>query len=279
MVKKFLIAAIALALTFSAAACNTVDDNGDNGDDSQISDTLKNFGEVKTGVYTATSSYSEEEMSMTWNFVLTLKEDGSFKLTDADGNEKGAGTYALTDDCYTLDYGNDVKCTFVTNEDGTFKITSDFPYGIAVIQLSLVGDIVFAYDSEVPADSDNQDDVTDNGGATDETFTVSPGSYTASYTKESAMAGTVVYNYTAKIGEDGTFSYAVTFDMGGTVMDGSSASGTYSVDGGKFIFTDSEGNVTEGRITGTDTIVISLKASAMASDPYEVTFAPAESAE
>ena len=105
---------------------------------------------------------------------------------------------------------------------------------------------------------------------------VTAGIYSASYTKESQMAGTVVYNYTAELGEDGSFSYAVTFDMKGTMYDGSSASGTYAVEDGKFVFTDTEGSVIEGAVTGENTFVISLKASEMASDPYEVTFVPAE---
>lgn len=89
------------------------------------------------------------------------------------------------------------------------------------------------------------------------------------------MAGTVVYEYTAQIGEDGTFSYSVSFDMGGTVYDGSAASGTYTLESGAFTFTDSEGNVTVGTVTAENTLVISLMASSMAKEPYEVTFVPA----
>ena len=37
-----------------------------------------NEGTFKAGVYTATSSYATEGMNMTWNFVLTLKADGTF---------------------------------------------------------------------------------------------------------------------------------------------------------------------------------------------------------
>jgi hypothetical protein len=89
------------------------------------------------------------------------------------------------------------------------------------------------------------------------------------------MAGTVVYSYTATVGADGTFSYSVKFPMGGEMYDGASASGTYALDGDKFTFTDSEGNVTEGVLTADNTLKISLKASAMAKEPYEVTFTAA----
>ncbi len=228
-----------------------------------------NEGEFKAGVYTASAFYSE--MNMTWNFVLTLKEDGTFVLTNGT-DEKGAGTYALTDDCYTLTYSDDRVGTFVVQKDGTLKMTSDFPYGIANIQLALVGDIIFTYDSAIA------EETTTAGGNTEveetENYTIEAGTYKATYEKVSAMAGTVLYQYSAIIGADGTFSYAVSFDMGDTKYDGSSATGTYTVDGNTFIFTDVEGNVIEGKLTANDTLVIALKASAMATDPYEVTFAP-----
>ncbi len=60
--------------------------------------------------------------------------------------------------------------------------------------------------------------------------------------------------------------------MNEKTYDGSTASGTYTIDGNKFVFTDSEGTVTEGMLTADNTLVISLMASAMAKEAYEVTF-------
>ena len=230
-----------------------------------------NEGTFKAGVYTATSSYATEGMNMTWNFVLTLKADGTFTISDGT-TEKGAGTYALTDDCYTLTYSDERTSTFVVQADNTLRMTKDLPYGIATIQLALVGEIVFSFQSEVPADggNDDNDGGNDNGDTT--TYTIAAGTYAAEYEKVSAMAGSVVYKYTATVGADGTFAYSVKFAMGGTDMDGSSANGTYAVDGNKFTFTDADGNVVEGTLTANNTLKISLKASAMATTPYEVTF-------
>jgi hypothetical protein len=230
-----------------------------------------NEGTFKVGVYKATSSYKTEGMNMTWNFVLTLKDDGTFTISDGT-TEKGAGTYALTEDCYTLTYSDERSTTFVVQEDGTLRMTKDLPYGIATIQLTLVGDIVFTFDSDLPSGGDDNggDNGDDNGD--DTVYTLGAGTYGAEYTKVSAMAGTVVYSYTAVVGADGTFSYSVKFPMGDTMYDGASASGTYVVEGNKFTFTDSEGNVTEGVLTADNTLKISLKASAMAKEPYEVTF-------
>lgn len=236
-----------------------------------------NEGELKAGAYAGNSEYSTDEFSMTWNYVISFNEDGTFTLTDNAGEEKGAGTYALTDDCYTMTYSDDRTCTFVVQADGTLKVLNDLPYGKASISPDMVGGIVLEYNGEAvsaPEDTATTDDtVSDTVAAA---YSIAAGAYSASYTKESPMAGTVVYNYAATIGEDGAFSYSVSFDMGGTMYDGAAASGTYSVDGDRFVFTDESGAVTEGVLTADDTLVISLMASAMASDPYEVTFVAAE---
>ncbi len=232
-----------------------------------------NEGELKAGVYTATSSYATEGMNMTWNFVLTLKADGTFVLKNDAGEDKGEGTYALNDTCYTLTYSDDRTGTFVVQKDGTLKMIEDFPYGMAKIQLALVGDIIFSYESAVPGEEEkpSEGEGEENDGTV---YSIAAGTYSAVYEKVSAMAGTVVYNYTATIGEDGTFSYSVKFAMGETEMDGSSATGTYTVNGNEFTFTDTDGNVTVGALTADNALTISLKASQMDSSPYEVTFAP-----
>ncbi len=229
-----------------------------------------NEGEFKAGVYTATSSYASGEMSMTWNFVLTLDEDGAFTVTDGT-TEKGAGTYALAGDHYEMTYSDDRVGTFVVQKDGTLKMTSDFPYGIATIQLALVGDIVFSYEGEIPAEGGDQGENEEN---TDTAYTLDAGAYAVDYVKESAM-GAVTYRYTATVGADGTFSYSVSFDMGGTTYAGSAAAGTYVLEGNVFTFTDSEGNVTVGKVTADNVLNISLNASAMAKLPYEIYFTPA----
>ncbi len=237
-------------------------------------DNSVNEGELKTGAYSGNSEYAEGEFSMAWNYTISLNDDGTFALTDDAGEEKGAGTYALTDDCYTMTYSDGRTCTFVVKADGTIKVTSDMPYGQASITPDMVGGITFTYSGEAvvaPEEETPADDDTLAGGD----YALATGTYSASYVKESPMAGTVEYKYAAEIGAD-TFSYSVSFDMGGTVYDGCSASGTYTVDGGKFVFTDESGAVTEGILTADNTLVISLMASEMAKEPYEVTFVIAE---
>lgn len=260
----------------STSATDATSSAAETADADDATEAAVNEGEFKTGSYAGSSEYSTDDFNMSWNYTVSLNEDGTFTITDNAGEEKGAGTYALTDDCYTMTYSDDRTCTFVVQADGTLKVLNDLPYGMASISPDMVGGIVLEYSGEAVSAPDEETTPTDEDIVSTGDFSIAAGAYTASYTKESPMAGTVVYNYAATIGEDDTFSYSVSFDMGGTMYEGAAASGTYSVDGGKFVFTDSEGTVTEGVLTADDTLVISLMASAMASDPYEVTFVAAE---
>ncbi|MBQ9747781.1 MAG: hypothetical protein IJV98_03250 [Clostridia bacterium] len=280
--KRILTIALALLMVLSVASCGGNDTattttteqtpvQTTTGEQTPVTPAV-NEGEFKAGVYTATSSYASGEMNMTWNFVLTLKADGTFNVTDGT-TEKGAGTYALVSDHYELSYSDERKGSFVVQKDGTLKMTSDFPYGIATIQLALVGDIVFTYEGEVPAEGGNEGG-NEEGGESDTAYTLTAGAYAVDYVKESAM-GAVVYSYKATVGADGTFSYNVSFDMGGTTYAGSAASGTYTLVGNVFTFTDTEGNVTVGKVTANDVLNISLSASSMAKVPYEVNLVPA----
>ena len=234
-----------------------------------------NEGELQMGVYGGSATYAEGDFSMTWIFTITFAADGSFRLTNDAGEEKGAGTWALTDNCYTMTYSDDRCATFAILADGTLQVTSDLPFGKNGISPDMVGGIALSYMGEaveIPGDDTN---ASTSATAVAGDYTLSAGTYTASYTKDSPMAGTVTSVYTAEIGADGTFSYSVSFQMGEDTYDGSAASGTYTLNNGVFIFTDSEGNVTEGVLTANDTLVISLMASAMAREPYEVTFVTA----
>ena len=275
--KKLLALLLSLTMAFSLASCSAQDVDSDSTADTEIESTVTatpvNESELKPGVYTGKASYATEGFSMEWNIVIDFNEDGTFVLSNDAGEEKGTGTYALTDTCYTMSYNDERSSTFAVLADGGMEFTSELPFGKASIGLEEVGGITLTYYGEryefVSADDSSQiKGVADAG--------VTTGTYSASYTKESRMAGTVTYNYTAQLGEDASFSYSVTFDMKGTMYDGSSATGTYSVQDGKFVFTDSEGNVTEGAVTADNTFVISLFASQMASEPYEVTFVVAE---
>ena len=233
-----------------------------------------NEGELQMGVYGGSAAYAEGEFSMTWTFTITFGEDGTFLLTNDAGEEKGAGTWALTDNCYTMTYSDERSASFVIRADGVLEVTSDLPFGKNGISPDMVGGIVLSYMGEATDIPESNADATTAATSEVGDYTLSAGIYTASYTKESAMAGTVTYVYTAEVGADGTFSYSVAFQMGETPYDGSAATGTYSLENGVFIFTDSEGNVTEGVLTADDTLAISLIASAMAKEPYEVTFEP-----
>ena len=277
--KKLFALLLALCMALCAIGCadtGTSDNDTTSGatdkTDTNSTETAVNEGQLRMGVYGGSAVYAEGEFSMTWTFTIAFREDGSFMLTNDAGEEKGAGTYALTDTCYTMTYTDDCTASFVILSDGTLMVTTDLPYGKNGISPDMVGGIELAYIGEESGNgrAENEDSTDTTVQAGD--YALTAGTYTGSYTKESAMAGTVTYVYTAQVGADGTFSYSVTFKMGEDQYDGSSASGTYTLENGVFVFTDNEGNMTEGKLTADDTLVISLMASAMAKEPYEVTF-------
>lgn len=267
--KRIAIIILALCMLLSAAGCGAQEAPETTPSTDPVSTAV-----LKPGAYAGSAAFTQGDFSMAWNFTVSFLEDGTFTLVNDAAEEKGAGTWALQDGVYTMTSSDDRTCTFAVLEDGSLEISGALPYGSASIEADKVGGIVLTYAGEevlVGGEADVQTDA--NAPVGD--FTLAAGSYAASYTKESAMAGTVVYEYTAQVGGDGSFSYAVTFAMGDTVYDGSAAAGTYTVDGGMFTFTDSEGNVTEGTVSAENTLVISLMASQMAKEPYEVTFTPA----
>ena len=159
--KKIIAALLSLTMLFSLAGCTT--QNTDSGEsstnqetqneetqnqDTQIADTSVNEGELQLGVYTGTVSYSQGEFSMTWNIVLDFNEDNTFVLSNETGEEKGAGTYELTDSVYTMNYNDDRTCAFSVQQDGSVVLTTEMPYGKAAIGLDEVGGIVLNYHGE-----------------------------------------------------------------------------------------------------------------------------------
>ena len=271
--KRIITLVLALCLILCAAGCTAQDTTTETTLSTEAAAPAVNAGELKPGAYAGTAAFSEGEFSMSWVFTVNFLEDGTFTLVNDAAEEKASGTWALTDTCYTMTCADDRSCTFTVQEDGSLEIAGALPYGSATIEADKVGGIILTYAGEAAAAGDEEVGGADAEASAD--AVLAAGTYAASYTKESAMAGTVVYEYTAEVGADGTFSYAVSFDMGGTVYEGSAASGTYMVENGIFTFTDSEGNVTEGTVTAENTLVISLMASQMAKEPYEVTFVPA----
>lgn len=281
--KRFITALLIAAFMLSAVACGNTNPPAETTDPvtteapetdaPAVTEPAVNEGTFKAGVYTATSSYSTEGMSMTWNFVLTFNADGTFVLKNDAGDSKGDGTYALAGDHYEMKYSDDRVGQFVVTADGKLKMIADMPFGMATIQLALVGDIIFTFSADVAADTTDAP-ATDAPAADTTVYTVANGSYYAEYEKVSAMAGTVVYKYFATV-DSGVFTYTVSFAMGGQEMAGSNGAYALTADGNKLILTATDGTVIEGKITAENTFTVSLKASAMATDPYEVTFSVA----
>ena len=74
---------------------------------------------------------------------LTVFGSGYFALTDAEGADKGSGTYSLEDGVYTFDFGSEKTTDAVVNADGSIKVLTKLYYGAASIDpASIEGDVV-----------------------------------------------------------------------------------------------------------------------------------------
>ena len=104
-----------------------------------------NEATLKPGTYATSVTYTSGEFSMVWNFSITFTEDGTFTLVNDANEEKGAGTWALTGDSYTMTYSDNRTATFVVQGDGSLLMTSDLPYGKNGISPEQVGDIILSY--------------------------------------------------------------------------------------------------------------------------------------
>ena len=94
--KKIIAVILSLVMVMSFAACSaqkTGDENPATNETTQAA----NAGELQMGVYTGTAIYTSGEFSMTWNMIIDFNEDNTFVLNNEKGEEKGSGSYALTD--------------------------------------------------------------------------------------------------------------------------------------------------------------------------------------
>lgn len=155
--KKISITFLSLAIVLSLTACNgqntdtessSMNTDTQNKESSFMSENTEdsvNQAKVQVGVYTGSATYTQDEFSMTWNIIVDFKEDNTFVLYNEKGEEKGAGTYELTDAGYTMKYSDDRSTTFVIQEDDSLKMTEALPFGSAGIDLDKVGDIILNY--------------------------------------------------------------------------------------------------------------------------------------
>ena len=137
--KPILTSALALCLAVSAAGCASKTPATE--PTVPVSTTAPQSLSLQAGFYTGSAVYATEGFSMTWNFTLDLREDGTFVLVNDTNEEKGAGTYSQA----TLTYTDGRTCTFVIQEDGSLALEEPLPYGTASIDPAKAGTISFTY--------------------------------------------------------------------------------------------------------------------------------------
>ena len=96
---------------------------------------------LKIGTYTGSSTINREDYNKTWQIIIEFREDGTFTIVNENDEEKGAGTYAETDDSYAMTYSDGRTASFTVGEDNTLNMTTDLPYGKSAIILEMVGGI------------------------------------------------------------------------------------------------------------------------------------------
>lgn len=89
------------------------------------------------GLYAGSATYASGDFSMTWNFEIDFKENGTFAMVDDSGAEKGVGTYENN----TMTFSDDRTATFEVQADGSLSLTTDLPYGQAAISPDKVDSI------------------------------------------------------------------------------------------------------------------------------------------
>jgi len=103
----------------------------------------KALPELKHGAYNASATIQMGEMAMTWNMVLTLNTDFTFTLVNDKGEEKGAGTFNVTETGCTLTYSDGRTCDMAIQEDASLVNTNDLPFGTASIGIEQAGAVTF----------------------------------------------------------------------------------------------------------------------------------------
>ena len=130
--KRIITIVLALCMILCAVGC-TAQDPIQETNPTEPAAPAVNADELKPGAYAGSASFSEGEFSMSWVFTVNFLEDGTFTLVNDADEEKAAGTWTLTDNCYTMKTADDRSCTFAVKEDGSLEITGALPYGSATI--------------------------------------------------------------------------------------------------------------------------------------------------
>ena len=225
-------------------------------------------GEEKTDTTAIAGEYvlDASNLGMPMKWFIKVTEDAKFSIaTDrAYSNLKGEGTIGNTDDTYMLVYSDS------TNEapkTATFKVEG--------------ANLVFSTNVPIGAASvspkENEDGTMEYPLAKGIKCEENLGTYMGTYVKESAMAGTVNYNYELTLGYGLEYTFASSFSMMNQVFT-ITESGTFAIADGKITFTATVKDgvaveapaAVEGTIANKE-ITAAFKLSAMAAEAQSVT--------
>lgn len=225
-------------------------------------------GEEKTDTTAIAGEYvlDASNLGMPMKWFIKVTEDAKFSIaTDrAYSNLKGEGTIGNTDDTYMFVYSDSTneapKTATFKAEGANLVFSTNVPIGAASV-----------------SPKENEDGTTDYPTAKGIKCEENLGTYMGTYVKESAMAGTVNYNYELTLGYGLEYTFASSFSMMNQVFT-ITESGLFAIDGDKITFTATVKDgvaveapaAVEGTIANKE-ITAAFKLSAMAAEPQSVT--------
>ncbi|MCD7818775.1 MAG: copper resistance protein NlpE [Lachnospiraceae bacterium] len=252
------------------------------------------------------------------NMTFYLYNDGSYS------SSKGSGTITYTDGVFTLNYMDEDhagQSTTFTFSGDTITFTSVLYYGAATIQNTDDAGLFTIFtatrqtsgitetesESESETETETQKESEDQTETETETETELPGetdpsssSVTAGVysgsTEVTSMMGTVTYNYTLTLNEDGTYTYVVSYSTMGTTIE-ETETGTWESDsnaitltietdaiymGGEYYGAGSKftaGATLSGTVNSDKTFTINRNASNFAGSAVDLTFTAGSSSD
>lgn len=105
--KRIITIVLTLCMILCAVGCTAQDTSPETTPSTEPEATAVNAGELKPGAYAGSATFSEGDFSMSWVFTVNFLEDGTFTLVNDAAEEKAAGTWGLTGNCYTMTCADD----------------------------------------------------------------------------------------------------------------------------------------------------------------------------
>ena len=256
--KKYLALLCALLLTLTVGLTGCDNKPGTSGG----SNTGSGSEESATKDIAATYLVDASPLGMPLQVYLTIKEDGTFQLSNkAEGGEdKGSGKVGKSGDTYMLLYSDS---TTESPKTSTFTVDGK--------QLVFSTKLFYGSSGFAPDTTDPENPLYPIAKA------MAYGEYLGDYVgtvETSAMNTTITYAVTLSLGYGAEYTLESVFTVMGEEQV-YTETGTFAIDSGKITVTPKDGEATEGSISSDKTIAIQALVSAQSKEKKDLTLKPA----